>query len=73
LLRLPEWKAGQERQLIMPYGLKVTGRLKGQLAGEWLLPASGNQIGDTWLVGEEYVPWVWLTVPGTAAPNWVDP
>jgi hypothetical protein len=55
----------------MPYGLEVLCRLKGRLDAEWMLPASGNAIGDTWVVGE--TPWVWIAVPGTSAPTWVDP
>src|SRR5262249_61763746 len=51
LVRLPEWKVGEQRQLIMHYGLKVLGRYKGRLDAQWMLPTSGSQIGDTWAVG----------------------
>jgi hypothetical protein len=71
LVRVPEWKVGEERELLMPYGIKVTGRLKGQLAGEWMLPASGNAIGDTWAVGDNL--WVWMVTPGAATASWIDP
>jgi hypothetical protein len=71
LVALPEWRVGEQRRLLMPYGLEVVGRLRGHSEDELYLPASGNAIGDTWLV--ENTPWIWLTVPGTAAPTWVDP
>src|SRR5215469_11672878 len=34
LVRLPEWRLGEERQLLMPSGLKVLGRYKGRLFSE---------------------------------------
>jgi hypothetical protein len=71
LVRLPEWQPGTSRLLYMPYRLEVVGLLKGTLASESLLPQSGNLIGDTWAVNG--VPWIWLTVPGTSSPTWVDP
>jgi len=71
LIRLPEWRVGEERQLLMPYGLKVLGRLKGCLAAEWMLPQEGNVIGDTWIVGE--TPWVWVCPVGGSVPTWIDP
>ena len=71
LIRLPEWRVGEERQLLMPYGLKVLGRLKGCLAAEWMLPQEGNVIGETWIVGE--TPWVWVCPVGGSVPTWIDP
>ena len=71
LVRLPEWKFGEERQLIMPYGLKVLGRYKGRLDAEWMLPASGNAIGDTWAIGDNL--WVWITAPSASNAAWIDP
>jgi hypothetical protein len=44
---------------------------KGYLADVAQLPRSGNAIGDTWVIGR--TPWLWLTVPGTTSPTWVDP
>jgi hypothetical protein len=55
----------------MPYGVEVRGLLKGSLASQELLPQSGNQLGDTWVVGR--VPWVWITLPGWSQPMWIDP
>jgi hypothetical protein len=57
----------------MPYdeSIEVHGVLKGRLGSEEFLPQSGNSIGDTWIVNS--VPWVWITVPGTTVPTWVDP
>ena len=71
LVRLPEWKLSEERQLIMPYGLKVLGRYKGRLDAEWTLPASSSAIGDTWAIGNNL--WVWITAPGTSNAAWIDP
>jgi hypothetical protein len=70
LVRLPEWKIDTSRLLLMPYGEKVEGTLRGFLSSETQLPRIGH-VGDTWLVGT--TPWIWLTVPGTAAPTWIDP
>jgi hypothetical protein len=69
LVALPQWHVGEQRRLLMPYGLEVVGRLRGHSEGELYLPTGGNAIGDTWLV--ENTPWIWLTVPGTSAPTWV--
>lgn len=55
----------------MPYGLEVLATYRGRLEQEWMLPTSGNHIGDMWLVGS--TPWIWLTTPGTTTPQWVDP
>jgi hypothetical protein len=71
LVRLPEWKLGEEWQLIMPYGLKVLGRYKGRLDAEWMLPAGGNAIGDRWAIGDNL--WVWITAPGASNAAWIDP
>jgi hypothetical protein len=71
LVWVPEWRFNEERQLLMPYGLKVLGRYKGGLEAEWMLPQSGNAIGDTWIVGD--TPWVWVTAPGAARADWIDP
>jgi len=58
---------GTERQLLMPYGLKVLGRLKGRLDAEWMLPASGN----AWAIGDNL--WAWITAPGASNAAWIDP
>jgi hypothetical protein len=71
LVALPEWRVGEARAMRMPYGLDVVGRLKGHAEDELYLPLAGNRIGDTYLV--ENRPWIWITVPGTTAPAWVDP
>jgi hypothetical protein len=71
LVALPEWRVGEQRRLLMPYGLEVVGRLRGHSEDDLYLPTTGNAIGDTWLV--EGVPWIWIQVPGTPAPTWVDP
>ena len=54
----------------MPYGTVVRATLRGFLENENQLPRVGHT-GDMWVVGN--VPWIWITVPGTGAPTWVDP
>jgi hypothetical protein len=54
----------------MPYGTEVFATLRGYLGNETQLPREGH-IGDTWVVGDNV--WVWITVPGTGMPTWVDP
>jgi hypothetical protein len=78
LVRLPPstrprliWYVGTSRLLTMPYGVEVLGLLKGRLASTALLPQSGNQLGDTWVVG--HTPWVWIVAPGWSQPLWIDP
>jgi hypothetical protein len=71
LISLPGWHVGNSKLMLLPDGMEVRGTLRGALCDASQLPASGNQIGDTWLVGT--TTWLWLTVPGTAAPQWVDP
>jgi hypothetical protein len=55
----------------MPNGLKVLGRFKGRLDAEWILPASGNSIGDTWAIGDNLL--VWIAAPGAGYATWIDP
>ena len=57
----------------MPYdgSFEVLGVLRGYLSDVGQLPRTENKIGDVWVVND--VPWLWVTVPGTAAPTWVDP
>jgi hypothetical protein len=55
----------------MPYGLEVEARLKGRLPSAGVLPMSGNEIGDTWVVRDSA--WVWVAAPGTGGANWIDP
>jgi hypothetical protein len=71
LVRLPQWHIGEERPVMMPYGLEVEARLKGRLPSPDMLPVSGNAIGDTWVVGDSA--WVWVAAPGTGSANWIDP
>jgi hypothetical protein len=71
LVRLPQWRIGGERLVMMPYGLEVVARLKGRLPSTDSLPISGNAIGDAWSVGDSL--WVWVAAPGSGSPNWIDP
>jgi K+ potassium transporter len=71
LVRLPQWHVGEERPVMMPYGLEVEARLKGRLPSTDGLPMSGNSIGDAWVVGHSA--WVWVAAPGTGSANWIDP
>jgi hypothetical protein len=71
LVRLPTWQVDTERELLMPYGLKVSAHLRGSVASTDMLPANGNQLGDTWVVGD--TAWVWLTQPGATQASWIDP
>jgi hypothetical protein len=71
LIRLPEWRIGEERPVMTPYGLEVGARLKGKLPSADMLPASGNAIGDAWVIGDSA--WVWVAAPGTASAKWIDP
>jgi hypothetical protein len=71
LVRLPQWRIGEERPVMMPYGLEVAALLKGKLPSTDMLPMSGNAIGDTWVIGDSA--WVWVAVPGTGSANWIDP
>jgi hypothetical protein len=71
LVRLPQWRIGEERPVVMPYGLEVAARLKGKLPSTDMLPASGNAIGDTWVIEDSA--WVWVAAPGAASANWIDP
>jgi hypothetical protein len=56
--------------ITMPYGTVVHAALRGFLENENQLPRVGH-IGDMYVVGT--TPWVWIQVPSTAAPTWVDP
>jgi hypothetical protein len=71
LIRLPQWKVGEERELLMPNGPSVLGRLRGKLASIDMLPSNGNEVGDTWVVGD--TAWVWITQPGMTQASWIDP
>jgi hypothetical protein len=71
LIRLPDWKVGETRPVMMPYNLQVLATFRGQLPSIDMLPSSGNQIGDMWVIGD--TAWLWLVAPGTAVPSWVDP
>jgi hypothetical protein len=71
LVRLPQWRIGEERPVMMPYGLEVAALLKGKLPSTDMLPVSGNATGDTWAVGDSA--WVWVVAPGTGSANWIDP
>ena len=69
--RLPEWRVGETRPVMMPYNFEVLATYKGRLAAEWMLPQEGNAIGDTWIVGD--TPWVWVCPVGGSAATWIDP
>jgi hypothetical protein len=71
LVRLPEWRIGEERPVMTPYGLEVSARLRGKLPSAGMLPASGNAIGDMWVIGDSA--WMWIAAPGTAGAKWIDP
>jgi hypothetical protein len=71
LVRLPQWRIGEERPVMMPYGLEVAALLKGKLLSTDMLPMSGNAIGDTWVIGDSA--WVWVAAPSAASANWIDP
>jgi hypothetical protein len=71
LVRLPEWRIGEQRDLLMPNGLKVLGTLKGRVPSPDLLPSAGNAIGDAWLIGEDI--WVFVVAPNEATATWIDP
>jgi hypothetical protein len=63
---------GEERPVMMPYNLEIlVATYKGRLESENMLPSSGNQLGDTWVVGE--TPWAWIWAPGAAKLDWIDP
>jgi hypothetical protein len=70
LVKLPEWKIDDSHLIWMPYGMQVLAALRGYLGTEAQLPREGH-VGDMWVVGS--TPWVWITVPGTGRPTWVDP
>ena len=71
LVRLPEWRVGEERPVMMPYGLEIVARFRGKLQSTSMLPISGNAIGDTWVIGD--AAWVWVAPPGAGSANWIDP
>jgi hypothetical protein len=71
LVRLPQWRIGEERPVMMPYGLQVAALLKGRLPSTEMLPTSGNALGDTWVIGDSA--WVWIVAPGAGTANWIDP
>jgi hypothetical protein len=56
--------------ITMPYGMEVRATLRGYLGTEVQLPRVGH-IGDMYVVGT--TPCIYIQVPGTAAPTWVDP
>ena len=60
----------ESHDITMPYGMVVRATLRGFLEQENQLPRVGR-IGDMYVVGS--VPWIWIQVPGTTAPTWVDP
>jgi hypothetical protein len=61
---------GRTHTMAMPYGTVVSATLRGFLGNENQLPRAGH-IGDMYVV--EQTPWIWIQVPGTTAPTWVDP
>jgi len=71
LVRLPEWKLGETRPVTMPCNLEVLATYRGQLQSQDMLPLSGNQLGDTWVVGD--TPWVWIRAPGATRADRIGP
>jgi len=71
LVHLPEWRIGERRPVMMPYNIVALATYKGRLAADWMLPSSGNQIGDMWVIGQ--TPWVWIWAPGATHADWIDP
>src|SRR5262249_12393689 len=71
LIRLPEWRIGEQRPVMMPYHLEALATYRGRLESQDMLPSSGNQLGDTWVVGN--TPWVWIWAPGATRADWIDP
>jgi hypothetical protein len=71
LIKLPEWRVGETRPVMMPYGVQALAKYKGRLLSEDMLPQSGNAIGDALAVGDNV--WVWIVTPGRSAAQWVDP
>jgi hypothetical protein len=71
LVQLPPLKIGRLYLATMPYNVEVLATYKGWLASEEMLPSSGNQLGDTWIVGD--TPWVWIWAPGATRADWIDP
>jgi hypothetical protein len=71
LIRLRQWKVGETRSVMMPYHLEALATYRGRLESQDMLPSSGNQLGDTWVVGE--TPWVWIWAPGASRADWIDP
>jgi hypothetical protein len=71
LVRLPEWRIGEQRPVMMPYNLEVLATYRGRLGSENMLPSSGNMLGDMWVVGD--TPWLWVTAPGATRADWIDP
>jgi hypothetical protein len=60
----------ESHDITMPYGTIVRATLRGFLGEENQLPRVGH-IGEMYVVGT--VPWIFIQVPGTSAPTWVDP
>jgi hypothetical protein len=76
VVRLPDFTEitaahiDETHTITMPYGMEVRATLRGFLENENQLPHIGR-VGDMYIVGD--VPWIWIRVPGTTAPTWVDP
>lgn len=70
LVQLSPEHIDESHVLTMPYGLEVLATLRGFLGAENQLPGLGH-IGDMYVVGN--VPWIWIRVPGTTEPSWIDP
>jgi hypothetical protein len=70
LVELTPEHIDESHRITMPYGTEVRATLRGFLGSETQLPRTGR-IGDMYVV--EQTPWIWIQVPGTTAPTWVDP
>jgi hypothetical protein len=65
LIRLPEWRVVESRQVMMRYDMLALATHKGSLSAERFLPGGGNAIGDAWALDDNLRSW--LVTPGTEA------
>jgi hypothetical protein len=70
LIELTPEHIDESHRITMPYNVEVLATLRGFLDTENQLPRVGH-IGDMYVVGT--TPWIYIQVPGTTAPTWIDP